>query len=539
MKATSHVEWIRGVVSQALIALKARCWVEGRLSPDLLDQHQQATYDLALSAAEVGCAEAYLINASTGTSLTETMANTFAAQMIQSTLNRLAASPQGLGLVRPVLTPSDELLSFLEEALSPENLSEIGAELSAGNPQDARGLPEAQQLMADSFSQFADDVVAPLAEAIHREDQIIPDAILDGLKALGCFGLSVPEQYGGLLPDDREDTLGMIVVTEELSRVSLGGAGSLITRPEILSRALIEGGTEEQKAHWLPGIAAGDTLCAVAITEPDYGSDVASTKLKATMTEEGWLLDGAKTWSTFAGKANVLLTLARTNPDPSLGHRGLSLFLVEKPSTDEDAFTVNQPGGGQLTGQSISTVGYRGMHSYQLFFDQFLVPHSHVIGESQGLGRGFYFTMRGFTGGRIQTAARACGLMQGAFEHALRYSRDRKVFGKAIGDYQLSQIKIAKMAMAIAAGQQFTYQVGRLMDEGRGQMEASLVKLITCKSAEWVTREAMQLHGGMGYAEETAVSRYWLDARVLSIFEGTEETLALKVVGRALIEQAA
>jgi (2S)-methylsuccinyl-CoA dehydrogenase len=179
------------------------------------------------------------------------------------------------------------------------------------------------------------------------------------------------------------------------------------------------------------------------------------------------------------------------------------------------------------------------MHSYQLFFDQFLVPHSHVIGESQGLGRGFYFTMRGFTGGRIQTAARACGLMQGAFEHALRYSRDRKVFGKAIGDYQLSQIKIAKMAMAIAAGQQFTYQVGRLMDEGRGQMEASLVKLITCKSAEWVTREAMQLHGGMGYAEETAVSRYWLDARVLSIFEGTEETLALKVVGRALIEQAA
>ena len=539
MKATPHLEWARAVVSQALSALKARCSVEGRLSADLLDQHQQATYDLALSAAEIGCAEAYLVSASAGTWLTETMANTFAGQMIQSTLNRLAASPQGLGLSRQMLTPSNDLMSFLEGALSAEHLSEIGAALSAANSQDSRGLPEAQQLMADTFSQFADDVVAPLAEAIHREDQIIPDAILDGLKALGCFGLSVPEQYGGLLPDDREDTLGMIVVTEELSRVSLGGAGSLITRPEILSRALIEGGTEQQKAHWLPGIAAGDTLCAVAITEPDYGSDVASTKLKATMTDEGWLLDGAKTWSTFAGKANVLLTLARTNPDPSLGHRGLSLFLVEKPSTNEDAFTVDQPGGGKLTGQSISTVGYRGMHSYQLFFDQFLVPHSHVIGESQGLGRGFYFTMRGFTGGRIQTAARACGLMQGAFDHAVRYSRDRRVFGKPIGDYQLSQIKIAKMAMAIAAGQQFTYQVGSLMDEGRGQMEASLVKLITCKSAEWVTREAMQLHGGMGYAEETAVSRYWLDARVLSIFEGTEETLALKVVGRALIEQAA
>lgn len=321
--------------------------------------------------------------------------------------------------------------------------------------------------------------------------------------------------------------------------MSLGGAGSLITRPEILARALLEGGTPDQKNHWLPGIASGDTLCGVAITEPDYGSDVASSKLKATMTDNGWLLDGAKTWSTFAGKANVLLTLARTDPDPSLGHRGLSLFLVEKPSSDDEAFTVEQPGGGKLTGTAIGTVGYRGMHSYQLFFDQFLVPHSHVIGEGQGLGRGFYFTMRGFTGGRIQTAARACGLMQGAFEHALRYTQDRSVFGKPIGEYPLSQIKLAKMAMAVEAGRQFTYEVGRMMDEGRGQMEASLVKLITCKSAEWVTREAMQLHGGMGYAEETAVSRYWLDARVLSIFEGTEETLALKVVGRTLIEQAA
>ncbi|MGB1423006.1 MAG: acyl-CoA dehydrogenase family protein [Pseudomonadales bacterium] len=539
MNARSHLDWTQRVVAQGLSALKARCSTGGKLSADQLDLHQQATYDLALSAAEMGCAEAYLASTAGASPLTETMASTFAAQMIQSTLNRLSSAPQELGLDRRAITPSEDLHSFLEHALSAAHLGEIGAALSQSNPQDNRGLPEAQQLMADTFSQFADTVVAPLAESIHREDQIIPDAILEGLKALGCFGLSVPEQYGGLLPDDREDTLGMIVVTEELSRVSLGGAGSLITRPEILSRALIEGGTEDQKAHWLPGIAAGDTLCAVAITEPDYGSDVASTRLKATMTEDGWLLDGAKTWSTFAGKANVLLTLARTNPDLSLGHKGLSLFLVEKPSTDEESFTVEQSGGGKLTGQSISTVGYRGMHSYQLFFDQFLVPHSHVIGESQGLGRGFYFTMRGFTGGRIQTAARACGLMQGAFEHAVRYSRDRKVFGKAIGDYQLSQVKIAKMAMAIAGGQQFTYQVGRLMDEGRGQMEASLVKLITCKSAEWVTREAMQLHGGMGYAEETAVSRYWLDARVLSIFEGTEETLALKVVGRALIEQAA
>ena len=235
----------------------------------------------------------------------------------------------------------------------------------------------------------------------------------------------------------------------------------------------------------------------------------------------------------------MLLTLARTSSDQTLGHKGLSLFLVEKPSSDEHAFEVNQDAGGKLTGKAIDTVGYRGMHSYQLFFDNFLVPHSHVIGEGQGLGQGFYFTMRGFSGGRIQTAARAIGLMKGAFDKALRYISDRKVFDRPIADYQLSQIKIAKMAMAIASGRQFTYAVGRMMDEGKGQVEASLVKLVTCKQAEAVTREAMQLHGGMGYAEETDVSRYWLDARVLSIFEGTEETLALKVVGRSLVDQAA
>jgi len=392
--------------------------------------------------------------------------------------------------------------------------------------------------MADTFRQFADKVVKPLAEDIHRKDLIIPDEILDGVRELGCFGLSVPQRYGGLLPDDREDSLGMIVVTEELSRGSLGGAGSLITRPEIMARALLEGGTEEQKQYWLPRIAVGKPLCAIAITEPDFGSDVASIRLKATPTEEGWLLNGAKAWCTFAGKSEVLLTLARTDPDLSLGHRGLSLFMVEKPAFDGEEFEVRQDGGGKMSGQAIATLGYRGMHSFQLFFDDFFVPASHIIGEGQGLGKGFYFTMRGFMGGRIQTAARACGVMQAAFEAGLSYAVDRKVFGKPVADYQLSLVKFARMAMYLGASRQFTYAVGRMMDDGGGQMEASLVKLLACKLSEWTSREAMQIHGGMGYAEETAASRYWLDARVLSIFEGTEETLALKVVGRSLIEQA-
>ena len=176
-----------------------------------------------------------------------------------------------------------------------------------------------------------------------------------------------------------------------------------------------------------------------------------------------------------------------------------------------------QPTGGKITGVAIPTVGYRGMHSYQLFFDDFFVPDSHVIGDSQGLGRGFYFTMRGFMGGRIQTAARACGVMQASFEKAISYANERKVFARPIADYGLTRSKLARMAAYLAACRQYTYAVGRLMDEGKGQMEASLVKLLACKSAEWISREAMQIHGGMGYAEETATSRYWLDQRDVSV----------------------
>ena len=536
--AQKHLDEINQKLEQGLSFVKGRIMTNGKIDADQENLYQQAIYDLALSKAEVECARAFLANASQGSEMDATLANAFSAQMLQQVSHRLGCSDDfGLDAQRAQL--SDAARQFCSSHLAHSHLSEIGRHLVERQGElGQRGLESEKQIMADTFLQFAEEVVGPLAEEIHREDRIIPDVILDGLRELGCFGLSVPERYGGLLPDEKEDTLGMIVVTEELSRVSLGGAGSLITRPEILSRALIEGGTLEQKDHWLPRIASGETLCAVAITEPDFGSDVAAVKLKATLTESGWLLNGEKTWSTFAGKANVLLTLARTDPDASLGHRGLSLFLVEKPPTDEPAFSFSQEQGGELSGQSISTIGYRGMHSYQLFFKDYLVPHSHVIGEGQGLGKGFYFTMRGFTGGRIQTAARACGVMRGAFDKALRYACERQVFSQPIAHYPLSRIKLTKMAMAVASGQQFTYAVGRLMDQGKGQMEASLVKLMTCKSAEWVTREAMQLHGGMGYAEEVDVSRYWLDARVLSIFEGTEETLALKVVGRRLVEQA-
>ena len=393
---------------------------------------------------------------------------------------------------------------------------------------------EEQGMIAQTAVDFLAAEVWPNLDRIDSMEEGLMPKLLEKAGELGLLGISIPEEYDGL----HEDSMGMIVVTEELSRGSLGAAGSLITRPEILARALLAGGTEEQKRYWLPKLAAGDPLCAVAVTEPDYGSDVAAMKFKATKTTGGWLLNGAKTWCTFGGKAGVLLVLARTDPDPAAGYKGLSVFLASKPTFEGHDFEVVQENGGTLSGRAISTIGYRGMHSYECFFENYFVPDSALLGGEAGLGKGFYTIMAGFSGGRIQTAARAVGVMQAAFEAAFTYAGERKVFATPIIDYQLTSVKLARMAAWLCASRQFTYSVARLMDRGGGQMEASMVKLFASKTAEWLTREAMQIYGGMGYAEETAVSRYFLDARVLSIFEGAEEVLALRVIARSLVSDA-
>jgi (2S)-methylsuccinyl-CoA dehydrogenase len=233
----------------------------------------------------------------------------------------------------------------------------------------------------------------------------------------------------------------------------------------------------------------------------------------ATRTDTGWSISGTKTWSTFAARADVLMVLARTDPDRSRAHRGLSMFVVPKERADGHGFVLTQPGGGRLEGRPIDTIGYRGMHSYELAFDSW----------EAGLG---------------QTAARAVGVMQAAYEAALGYTRERRVFGRPVADYQLSQVKLARMAVIIQASRQYMYEVGRLMAKGEGALQASMVKAYVCRAAEWVTREAQQMHGGMGYAEEYSVSRLFVDARVLSIFEGADETLALKVIARRLLDAA-
>ena len=429
----------------------------------------------------------------------------------------------------------EESLAFIRSIKSSAHMKTVGNFLTqAGGQLPWESIDAEKDAMRSTLRKFSDEVVEPRAEAVHRDDRMIPDEIIDGVRELGCFGFSVPAEYGGLKPGDGEDTKGMIVVTEELSRGSLGAAGSLITRPEIMVRALLEGGTEAQRKRWLPGLAAGDPLCAVSVTEPNTGSDVASVALRASPTEGGWLLNGSKTWCTFAGKAGLILVLARTDPNAVPPHRGLSLFVVEKPSTDGHSFEFESSGGGKVTGKAIATIGYRGMHSFEMNYEDFFIPAENLVGEESGLNRGFYYTMRGFSGGRLQTAARAVGLMQAAYESAYRYAGDRVVFGKPIRDYPLTQKKLVDMATAIVAIRRYSYTVAEFMDRDEGQLEASLVKLIACQAAESVTREAVQIHGGMGYAEESSVSRHFVDARVLSIFEGAEETLALKVVGRAL-----
>lgn len=538
---------LRGRLDAGVHALARQCSRHGRLDADALDAQQVASFELAwaaaeLLAAETGVAAARARHTGAEDSLSTPLALLFAVEAVVSVLERLETVYAESGLDTATLRAlrDDPSWLALRREAGGARAWQAAGQAVAQSDADVGGLRlgESHALARDSFRRFAQEVVAPQAEAIHRHDLTVPETLLQPMREMGVFGLSVPQRLGGSAPDDRDDTLLMVVVTEALSEGSLAAAGSLITRPEILCRALMAGGTPAQQAHWLPRIAAGEPLCAIAITEPDHGSDVASLTLRATRAPGGWRLDGAKTWCTFAGKAGLLMVVARTEPDRSLGHRGLSLLLVEKPSFDTHAFECTQPGGGRLVGRAIPTIGYRGMHSFDLAFEGWHVPDSHVVGEAGGLGRGFYLTMAGMVGGRIQTAARACGVMRAALRAAIRYAQERRVFGQPLASLALTQAKLARMAARMAACRTLTYSLARVIDAGDGRMEASLVKLLACRSAESITREALQLHGGMGYAEETPVSRHFVDARVLSIFEGAEETLALKVVARGLMERA-
>jgi (2S)-methylsuccinyl-CoA dehydrogenase len=501
------------------------------------DVHQVLAYDLAHASAQVETARALLDYGGKG-DVEARITCAFTADMVHDLITRIAGREAMWGI--PV-APLRDAHPFLEKFRTPEFVA------SLANTPGPRHLQDDMEMVADAFRSFAEKVIRPQAEHVHRHNADVPEEIITGLAEMGAFGLSVPAEYGGYSEGGDNEYIGMVVATEELSRGSLGIGGSLITRPEILTRALVKGGTEAQKQHWLPKLAVAEVMPAVAVTEPDFGSDVAGLKVTATPAEgpdgaPGYVINGVKTWCTFGARGDVLALLARTDPDRSKTHRGLSLFIVPKPRGEGHGFQFTQDLGGgvvgKMEGRAIDTIGYRGMHSYEVALENWWVPAENLVGEEGGLGKGFYLQMAGFENGRLQTAARAVGVMQAAYEAALDYANNRTVFGQSIVEYQLTQVKLGRMAMLTQAGRQMAYAVARMMGKGEGSAEAAMVKAYVCKAAEWVTREAMQIHGGMGYAEEFTVSRLFVDARVLSIFEGADETLCLKVIARNLVANA-
>lgn len=531
--AVSAVEAVGALVEAASRHLAERSAEGGRISVTALDRHQVVAYDLAHAASAAAGCRVMLDYAQHGP-LEAKLASAFIADAIADIASRLVGRDEEWGVDPAMLASAHQ---FVTAHRAPEFLELLADELPGVGTGPAH-LPDEFDMVRDTFHRFAADRIRPVAEHIHRHNGDIPEEIISGMAEIGGFGLSVPEEYGGFAAGGDSDYLAMCVATEELSWGSLGAGGALITRPEILTRAIVKGGTEEQKHAWLPQIATGERVVGVMVTEPDYGSDVAGVKATATPTEGGYLLNGVKTWCTFAGRADTLMVLARTDADRSLGHRGLSVLVVDKPPAPGHHFAFEDGRDGTMEGRAIDTLGYRGMHSFEVAFDNWFVPADSLIGLDDGLGKGFYLQMEGFENGRLQTASRAIGVMQAAFEAGLAYAQERVVFGKPVFAYQLTKAKLARMAALICAGRQFSYDVARKMARGEGALEASMVKAYVCRAAEWVTREAMQIHGGMGYAEEFPVSRYFVDARVLSIFEGADETLCLRVIARRLTEQA-
>ncbi|NOT40362.1 MAG: acyl-CoA dehydrogenase [Alphaproteobacteria bacterium] len=388
------------------------------------------------------------------------------------------------------------------------------------------GLDGEMTLVRDQFRKFVVDRVAPNAHAWHLEDQLIPLPVVEEMSALGVFGLTIPEAFGGA----GLGKTAMCVVSEELSRGYIG-VGSLGTRSEIAAELILGGGTDAQKKYWLPKIASGEILPTAVFTEPNTGSDLGSLRTRAVREGDVWKVTGNKTWITHAARADLMTLLVRTNPSAP-GYKGLSMLLAPKPrGTDGNPF----PAKG-MTGGEIEVLGYRGMKEYEIGFDGFEVPHANLLGGEEG--QGFKQLMVTFESARIQTAARAIGVAQSAMDLGLRYALDRQQFGKAIYGFPRVANKIAMMAVEIMIARQLTYFAAREKDAGRRcDLEAGMAKLLAARVAWSAADNAVQIHGGNGFALEYPISRVLCDARILNIFEGAAEIQA-QVIARRLLEDA-
>ncbi|MCH7627954.1 MAG: acyl-CoA/acyl-ACP dehydrogenase [Proteobacteria bacterium] len=375
----------------------------------------------------------------------------------------------------------------------------------------------------DQYRRFTDSEILPHAHKWHLANDLIPDATVQAMADLGTFGVCIPEGYGGL----GLNKLVMCLVTEELSRGWIG-AGSLGTRSEIAGELIAGGGTEAQKAYWLPKIASGEILPTAVFTEPDVGSDLGSLQTRARLENGAWVIDGAKNWITHASRSDLMTLLARTLPDAK-GYAGLSMLLVPKPrGTEADPF----PAQG-MTGSEIEVLGYRGMREYALQFDGMTAPEDALLGGEEG--QGFKQLMRTFEGARIQTAARAVGVARRALELGLDYALNRKQFGKAIVHFPRVSDKLAMSLVDFVVARELTYDAARAKDLGkRCDIEAGMAKLLAARVAWSNADAALQIHGGNGYALEYEISRVLCDARILNIFEGAAEIQA-QVIARGLV----
>lgn len=382
-------------------------------------------------------------------------------------------------------------------------------------------LSEEHVAIRDSVRDFVRAEVDPIAHQLDNDGAEIPHELIQKMAELGYFGLIFSPDYGG----SGLDTLSMALVTEELSRAWLS-VGSVMTRMLITGTLIEANGTPEQKKEWLPKLSSGEILAAAAFTEPSAGSDAAAVRTKAEKNGSKFLVTGEKAWCTFANRAHVLCTMVRTDPSQPR-HKGLSILLVPKPG---DAFDPPR-----LSGDPIPTIGYKGMNSYNVAFDNYEVPLENLLGMEEG--KGFYQLMATYEYARIQTAARAVGVAQAALDAAVKYAQEREQFGKPISSFQAIRHKLAKAQTEIEAARQLTYHACRMKDTGkRCDLEAGMAKAFAAEMAEHVTSECLQVFGGYGYSREFPAQRYWRDARVFRIFEGTSE-IQYEVIAKRILDR--
>ena len=432
------------------------------------------------------------------------------------------ARPADLGLGAAARRLAEAAADLIDADLAPAR-AELAALLAAGQWPSESFHDAELDTVRDQFRRFTEAQIVPHAHRWHLANALIPDATVAAMADMGTFGVCIPEQYGGL----GLDKLVMCVITEELSRGWIG-AGSLGTRSEIAGELIVLGGTEAQKAQWLPRIASGEVLPTAVFTEPDTGSDLGALQTRASVRDGHWMIDGAKTWITHASRSDLMTLLCRTLPNRQ-GYGGLSMLLVPKPrGTDDAPF----PAQG-MTGSEIEVLGYRGMREYALQFDGLAAPADALLGGEPG--QGFKQLMRTFEGARIQTAARAVGVARRALELGLDYAINRKQFGRAIVGFPRVVDKLAMSLVDLVMARELTYAAARAKVTGkRCDIEAGMAKLHAARAAWSNADAALQIHGGNGYALEYEISRVLCDARILNIFEGAAEIQA-QVIARGLL----